>query len=660
MSDSREPYVSPSLEASRRRIAARRQEQETLGRLLAPIERQKLEIGLAGLSPEQQKTTRETFLQARALNQIYDIPMDDALVRGDLYRRALAPDIKKAQGFIEHSVDNIRLNSLMWDIGTEHWAVARNHGEPLEKGQSVEIMRKELEEVLKRKADFQKRMRDGGIDIGGGNYVKPNMTPEERAEEEQLIKRERELNKMLSGRGADVGGGNYVPVDNEITLADLEAEEEKIKARLFTDSDVVSAMGTAIGTLGFMKYSAPAALAATVATGGNALAGSAVAAAVDYSALAGLAYRDMRRAGIEHEVAFSKAAISAGAQSLLEFAFGATPVEGFVTRKIGGLISTRFVMKGTVAKAVADVARNGVGTRAAAKALAVATAKEAIAGAPIRALMEGATEAAQALTSNFMMELAAIESDRMFGGVDFKAIEENKENIAENFFMGALASGLLGVVPSTIKVLSTPAQVAKVKQDVVTALFETGSVEGAVKKLEGTAAEELLTTEGVKQAVETVRQEYKKQLGERDVEIAPGMIEPTPDTPAAARRDANGRLALYEEADVDRKGNSVLSVKSPVGDNTYASITFKRDGDRIILKDAKAEGYVTDGDAVISEALKALKKENPRAVFDGRRDLMVAAETKMGLSEVRAVDALLKEMMGLHCLRKMRRRRKQQ
>jgi predicted nucleic acid-binding Zn-ribbon protein len=363
----------------------------------------------------------------------------------------------------------------------------------------------------------------------------------------------------------------------------------------------------AIGAGALTGGIASAALGSAAVSGGvfaavKAGASMAGSAAASFAMMEGAEYADLRAAGVRHDIAAPLSGWSALFQAAVETALGN--------------------VAGAGAKLLKNAAPNI--TRAFTKRLFISgkigALGMALGGYAGEAVEEGAEEVFQTLVSAGFQNLAADIQEE--GGVEKKSAEKIAGEVLESFKGGFLSSLIMGA-PSSIAdyrgTVQDSRRLAELARTLDEDAFKKTAREMRPSVLEGIGKEQREAfLSDVWKAQQARKAQGVPEAAEEETEAAASAARPTPFTPGPARRGDDGTLRMeIRDRQTVTPGieEGRLTIGSPNGD-FYGGITFREDGDTVVIDKVDALQYLTDREDVIYDAVMELAANYPGSTIE--------------------------------------------
>jgi hypothetical protein len=428
---------------------------------------------------------RRDFESAIYINQIYPaIGVADAVKHSEMIRKAMYPDMKSPEGFVKHLAD-------AWKIGALN-----------EKRNAAAV-----------------RLLNGGDYEGDADDWK-------RIEE-------------LDGEIAKLADG--VPANWFIGALGITAASVREFAYPIAKSAAAGlAAGVVAGGIAGLP-SGPGALAtaggggvagmltggaggaAAVIRGAQALTALTTQAAINRQIYAGQAYVTMKAAGIDDDIAKPGAWMTGGLQSAVETALGVVPIGGAAQKLLANGVFKNFMKQGAYKTIGASAFRGAAGRTVRETAMNLAELP-----------LEGVEEGGQAFAGNVMLQLAALKSDRIYGGVDWQKVEEGREDIFEAAKAGLITGAVMGLPAGFARAVTTPAKAYALAEEARSIARNADGPEQAYNLLKKSEVGEYLDDDTLKL--------FAARNAEEAFRFMPEAPAPVEGSPAPFRLGNNGKL----------------------------------------------------------------------------------------------------------------------
>jgi hypothetical protein len=306
--------------------------------------------------------------------------------------------------------------------------------------------------------------------------------------------------------------------------------------------------------------------ASTAAAAINPALGYVTQAASTYPLYRGLLYKDMVQSGIKHEIAAPASAAGAVSDIVIENALGAVPVAGFAKKLLAKTAAKKLIASGAL------------------KTVAQSLIKKTLIHGGEKAfdmLMEGGEESLQALSDNLWLNLAAEKSNALYGGVDWRELENRKEDIGENFIGGFGVALTLGLLPVPLKPVKGILEARNVTTQIQAITAAAKDKQALAQTLKNSKAAEHFTPEAIETYAETAR-DWKAEADEAarlytNPQFNPYAAIPTAENEADFRVGNNGHLAGMD-AIKETGGKGSVRFSDPSGVE-YGSADFDIEAD---------------------------------------------------------------------------------
>ncbi|GMO54922.1 MAG: hypothetical protein Ta2G_13900 [Termitinemataceae bacterium] len=423
------------------------------------------------------------------------------------------------------------------------------------------------------------------------------------------------ISNKLGWLGAGMMAGQDVD-KNEIKR--LIAEQAKLSEAVPTNA-FTKYLGATIQSVVMQKEAGLAGLGAGLI---NPALGAGVAFGLSAPLYAGLAYIDMIESGIDEGTAKRMAATSGVVQGLVDVALDVVPVKGIAKGALSKSLFKNFYAKGTY-KTMADAVKKRM----------VREGIENILEMPL----QGLSEIVQDSAADLYLNLAANESDALYHGVNWEAVQALKPDLEESFKGGLAMTIILGFPVGTLRAIHGVREAKTIAEKANEYIKTSPTPEVAEAKMNSDPV--LKETFSKESTHDLVKQAFKeKQKGiEAYIEKEGLRLNPTPDAPAKALRNEHNQLSLEN---LPTETGGTLRIKNPDAgmNDTYAKIKYKVDGDRLIIKNVDAKEYVVDRDEIVKEAIEALQEKTgtEKVVYGDERS--AAEEAKKYLEIARRAE----------------------